>query len=136
MDVFRARLVTYMIAIGLIISACIGGGLYYFQPFFNWNWFVGIVLFFLVLEPSIISLVQWKSEKMEKKQMVNLYMLTKVVKIIGSLIFITIYVLAEKENIKSFVTVFVLFYLLYLMAETILFVQIEKHIKKKTNNNE
>lgn len=136
MDLFRTKLITYLIAFGLIISACIGGGLYYFQPLFNWNWYIGIVLFFLVLEPSLISLVERKSSKTGKKQMVNLYMLTKVVKIIASLIFITVYILVEKEYIKSFVIVFILFYLLYLMAETILFIRIEKHIKKKTNNNE
>lgn len=131
MDLFKARLVTYIIAFGLVISACIGGGLYYLQPSFDWNWFAGIVIFFLILESFIISLIESNIKKKEKRQTVNLYMLTKVIKILSSLVFTTIYVLVVKENIKSFVAVFVSFYLLYLFAETILLLRIEKHLKEK-----
>jgi len=136
MDLFKARLVTYTIAAGLIISAAIGAGLYYFQPTFDWNWFVGVVLFFLITEPLLISMVAGRSLTADKKKMVNLYMLTKVIKVIGALIFITVYVLAVKENIKAFVAVFILFYLLYLAVETFLFISIEKHIKEKNSSDE
>lgn len=136
MNLFRAKLVTYIIAFGLIISACIGAGLYYIQPLFDWNWFVGIVIFFLAIESLVMYLIADKSQEKEKKQMVNLYMLTKVIKVIASLFFITVYVLSVKENVKSFVAVFILFYLLYLVVETILFVRIEKHLKEKNISNE
>lgn len=136
MDLFNAKLVTYTIAFGLIISACIGGGLYYFYPQFNWNWFLGITSFFLILESVLIYFVSKKSLGTEKKKMVNLYMLTKVVKVLASLIFIVTYILAVKQDTKVFVIVFILFYLLYLATETLLFVKIEKHIKEKNSSNE
>lgn len=136
MNLFKARLVTYTIAFGMIISACIGAGLYFLYPAFDWNWFAGIVLFFLILEPMMMSLVENGSRKKDKKQMVNIYMLTKVIKILVSLIFIAIYVLAIKENVKIFVTVFILFYILYLIVETLLFLNLEKHLKEKNNSSD
>jgi len=136
MELFKAQPVLYIISFGLIISACIGGGLYYLQPSFDWNWFIGITVFFLIIESLSIGLIASNITKKEKKQTVNLYMMTKVLKVLASLIFITIYVLTVKENIKSFVAVFITFYLLYLLTETILFLKIEKQIKGKTDNNE
>lgn len=133
MDTFKARITTYAIALGLIASACIGAGLYYFQPLFNWNWFVAIFVFFLIVESAIIYLVSSRSMYTEKKKMVNLYMLTKTVKLVASLIFISLYILIVKQDIKVFVSVFILFYLLYLVIETRLFIKIEKHIKEKDN---
>lgn len=127
MNLFKTRLITIVIAFGLIVSALVGAGLYHFIPSFDWNWFVGIILFFLILEPLLISYVEGVSRG-QKKKLVNAYMLTKVVKVILSLIFVTIYALAVKENIKSFVAVFILFYLLYLAVEAFLFIKIEKHI--------
>ncbi|MDU1904059.1 MAG: hypothetical protein E6772_04680 [Dysgonomonas sp.] len=135
MELFKAQPVLYIISIGLIISACIGGGLYHFLPSFDWNWFTVITIYFLILESFSIWWIVSNIRKKEKKQTVNLYMLTKVIKVMASLIFITIYALTVKENIKSFVGVFIMFYLLYLLAETILFLRIEKQIKGKNDHN-
>lgn len=133
MDLFKTRLITILIAFGLITTALVGAGLYYLIPTFDWNWFVGIAAFFLILEPILISYVVGVSSK-EKKKLVNAYMLTKVVKVIFALFFVTIYALVVKENIKSFVAVFILFYLLYLIVEAYLFIKIEKHIKENKSN--
>ncbi|MEN9917917.1 MAG: hypothetical protein RL662_353 [Bacteroidota bacterium] len=136
MDIFKAKLVTYIIAYGLVTSGYVGGILYYFKPDFNWNWFVVTTLFFLIVETCIISMINTNSQKQEKKQLINLYMLTKVIKVIGTLSFITVYVLTGNKNIKSFVAVCISFYLLYLLAETILFIKIEKNIKEKKTRDE
>lgn len=136
MNIFKANLITYVIAFGFLISGCIGLGLFYFLPTFNWNWFIGLAAFHLVIEYIVVSMVETLSRKKDKKQMVNIYMLTKVIKIIASLIFITVYVLAVKENVKAFVAVFILFYLLYLIVETFIFMKIEKRIKEKNSSNE
>lgn len=136
MNIFKTKLIIYIIAFGLIISGCIGIGLSYFMPTFNWNWLIGLTVFFLAIESVVVSLVERYSQKKEKKQMVNAYMLTKVIKVIASLIFITTYVIIVKENIKAFIAVFISFYLLYLIAETFIFMKIEKRIKEKNNSNE
>lgn len=136
MNIFKTKLIIYIIAFGLIISGCIGLGLSHFLPTFNWNWFVGLASFYLIIESLVVSLVEKCSQKKDKKQLVNMYMLTKVIKVIASLIFVTVYVLTVKENIKAFVAVFILFYLLYLIAETFIFMKIEKRIKEKNSSNE
>jgi hypothetical protein len=136
MDLFKAKLVTYTIASGLIISACLAGGLYLLMPNFERNWFVATVVFFLIIESLIITFAASKSRTGEQK-MVNIYMMTKVFKVIASLIFISVYALSVKTGIKGFILIFMVFYVLYLIAETILFIRIEKHIiEEKKNNNE
>lgn len=136
MNIFKTKLIISVIAFGLIISGCVGVGLSYFMPTFDWNWFVGLAVFYLIIESLVVSLVEKCSQKKDKKQLVNMYMLTKVIKVITSLIFVTVYVVTVKENIKAFVAVFILFYLLYLIAETFIFMRIEKRIKEKNSSNE
>ena len=131
MEVFRVKLVTIVLAFGLIAGAGIGAFLYYLLPQFFPNWYFQIVFFFIILQSVLIYFVASSSEKVSSQKMVNLYLLAKVIKIITSLGFITIYALAVKENIKSFVLVFIVFYLLYLFLETLLHSKIEKRIKSK-----
>lgn len=131
MDVFKTKLITYTIGYGLLISGCIGLVLFYFFPdLIDWNWFVSIILYFLVIETGIMLYVNSSSRTKGKKQMVNVYMLTKVIKILVSLVVIGIFAFNNKEHLKGFIVVFILFYLLYLAVETSLFVKIEKHIKE------
>lgn len=137
MDVFKTKLITYTVASGLLISGCIGLGLYYFFPtLIDWDWYAGIVLFFLIIETGIMLYVNSASQTKEKKQMVNVYMLTKVLKMLISLVVIGIFAFNDKEHLKGFIAVFILFYLLYLAVETSLFVKIEKHIKEKKSKDE
>jgi len=133
MDLFKAKLITTLVAFGLVAGAAIGALLYYVFPQFYPNWYFEIVFFFIVLESALMSFVVSSSKTSSSKKMVNVYMLTKVIKVIVSLIFITIYALAVKENIKSFVLVFISFYVLYIIAETYLFSKIEKRLKGNNN---
>jgi len=133
MDSFRAKLTFIIAAFGLVLGSGIWAILYYVFPAYYPESIGSIFLFFLVVEIFIVNYVYSKSLKSEKPQkMVNVYLLTKVVKMLLSLVFVTIYVLAVKEQIKSFVLVFMIFYIVFLAVESKLFIQIEKHLKKKT----
>lgn len=134
MNLFKSQLLGILVAFGLIIGALVGALLYYVFPQFYPDWYFGIVFFFLIMEVVIMNFVISKSAKVDSKKMVNVYMLTKVVKILVSLVFIAIYALTVKENIKNFVIVFIAFYVLYLFLETALFSKIEKHLKEKKSN--
>ncbi|MFV0417342.1 MAG: hypothetical protein ACK5KT_01250 [Dysgonomonas sp.] len=131
MDFFRAKLITLVLAFGLIAGALVGMLLYYQFPDYYPNWYEGILAFFLVLETFIISFVVSASKKVTQRQMLNTYMLTKVIKIFAALIFVGAYAIIVKENIKSFVLIFMIFYLLFLAMESILFTKIEKRLKNK-----
>lgn len=131
MDFFRAKLVFIALSFGLIISALVGGLLYYVFPNYYPNWFEAIIIFFLILEPLVVVYVEATSRKATQRQLLNTYMLTKVIKIFASLIFVGIYALVVKEGIKSFVLIFMSFYILYLFIETFIFMKIEKRLKEK-----
>ncbi|MDR2953922.1 MAG: hypothetical protein LBV43_02445 [Prevotella sp.] len=131
MDFFKAKLITSILAFGLIAGALIGMLLYYQFPDYYPNWYEGILAFFLILESLIISYVVSASKKVTQRQMLNTYMLTKVVKVFAALIFIGAYAIMVKENIKSFVLVFMVFYLLFLAMESFLFLKVEKRLKNK-----
>ena len=130
MGLTKSRLIISIIALALLIGAAIGGVLYFVHPAFNLNWFVAILLFFLVQESLLLSLVESYSRKEDKKQLVNIYMLTKVIKLFTAIIFILAYVFTDNTDLKSFVAVFISFALLFLAAETFLFFKLEKQIKK------
>lgn len=131
MDTFKAKLLTQVLAFGLILGAGSGLLLYYVLPQFYPDWYLGIVFFFIVIELIAINFVVTSSRKASSKKMVNVYMMAKVIKMLASLVFIVIYYAAVKENIKNFILVFIVFYALYLFFETYLFSKIEKELKEE-----
>lgn len=132
MDSFWAKLVSVFVILGLIIGIGAWALLYYVFPAYYPDWFGGIMIFFLIVEVLIITYVYSQARKSDRPQkMVNVYLLTKVVKMLLALAFVTTYVLAVKEQIKNFVLVFMIFYIVFLAIESRLFVQIEKYLKKK-----
>lgn len=128
---FKAKLIVSLIVFGVVIGALIQALLNYQFPQYYPNWYEGILLFFLLMESFILAYVESASRKVTQRQMLNTYMLTKVVKIFAALIFVGAYKIAVDENIKSFVLVFMIFYLLFLAFEAYLFLKIEKRLKKK-----
>lgn len=136
MSSLKARLILALTGYGLLVGAGIAFVLHEYFPGLSWNWFLGIFIFFLALESVIINLVV-NNSKNEDKKLVNVYMFTKVLKIILSLVFVLIYFIVERtNNIKSFVIVFIAFYLLFLIAETYLLTKVEKRIKSEKKNEE
>ena len=131
MDFFRAKLITLLLAYGLIVGALVGALLYYVFPQYYPEWYEGILLFYLILEPLVLVYVESSSRRVTQRQMLNTYMLTKVFKIFAALIFVGAYAIIIKENIKSFVLTFCIFYLLFLAIESFLFLKIEKRLKNK-----
>ncbi|GAB6011556.1 hypothetical protein [Viscerimonas tarda] len=135
MDLFKTRLLIFLIAFGLIAGAGVGLLLYYvFPQFYPGLGVVNTAVFFLVIEICLFGFVASKSEKVSSKKMVNIYMLAKVVKMLLSLIFVAVYVFAVKENVRNFILVFVIFYAQYLFIETLLFSKLERHLKEKNEN--
>lgn len=128
---FKAKLIISLIVFGVVMGALVQALLNYQFPQYYPNWYEGILLFFLLLESFILVYVESASRKVTQRQMLNTYMLTKVVKIFAALIFVGAYKIVIDENVKSFVLIFMIFYLLFLAFEGYLFLKIEKHLKKK-----
>lgn len=130
----KIKLILSIALFGIVMGSLIQALLNYQFPQFYPNWYEGILAFFIVLESLILVYVDSASMKVTQRQMLNTYMLTKVIKVFAALIFIGIYALTIKENMKSFVLIFMIFYLLFLAFESYLFLKIEKRLKKKTPN--
>ena len=133
MNTFKAKLITGLIGYGLIAAGCMAVILHnVLMISFDWNWFFATLVFFLLIESLLVSMVISNSSSKDNKRLINIYMLAKVIKIISSLAFILIYfIVAGRAELKIFIIVYIVFYLLFLIAETYLFSKIEKQIKSK-----
>jgi len=94
-------------------------------------WYICILLFFLLLEGTIIVSVNIGFKKLEKRRLVNLYLLVRAAKIALSIIFVGVYYFVVKTDIKTFAVVFLLFYLLSVGFETWYFISKERQLKKE-----
>ena len=57
-------------------------------------------------------------------------MLQRVIKVLTSLAFLLIFWLINKAEIKNFALLFIVFYMIYLIFETWMYLQVEKMMKK------
>jgi uncharacterized membrane protein len=62
-------------------------------------------------------------------------MLLKMIKIFASFAIILIYWLIHTTYIKNFAIVFVIFYLISIMWETVMYMRMEKYMKKEFEKN-
>jgi len=93
--------------------------------------YILILIYFLFVETAIIYTINTGRKKLEQKKLVNLYMSTRVAKILLSLAALGIYSLVVKTGIKSFALIFMLFYLLSIGFETWYFISKERQLKKE-----
>lgn len=127
---FRNKIVLATLLIGLAVGTVLGIVFQNFLTGFNLNWYIGVLMYFAILSTLIVAYVEGKSRQVDQKKMVNVYMLTKVVKMLLSLFVILIYALVVKEGLKPFALSFVSLYLLFLVIESRMFLRIEKHLKE------
>lgn len=94
-----------------------------------------VPLFFYVTGLAFIFIMM-KMPKDKPKEMVNTYMLLRVVKVFIGVIILTFYWFLDKEQIRSFAIIFIIFYLIYLVVETYIYTKMEMFLKqeqKKSN---
>lgn len=77
------------------------------------------IAFFFLYEILVILITGRKSKTVTPRQSVNLFMGLKVGKILLSFLFIAIYAIAVKIEIKRFTLVFIALYFIYLLFDTI-----------------
>ncbi len=92
-------------------------------PFFFY--FMGVALF---LQFSRISISK-------PSNTANMYMQMRVIKAFISFAIIIVYWLLNKSGIRPFAIVFAVFYLIYLIWETFVFIRLEKYIRANKNQN-
>ena len=90
---------------------------------------------FFFYELFVIMFTESKTETLNSRQSVNLFLGFKAGKIFLSLIIIAIYASVVKVELKPFVGVFITLYFIYLLFDTLYLLKREKSYKKKQYKN-
>lgn len=101
----------------------------YVMPQFKVSAFTLIPVFFYIIGLTLIYVLTGINPA-ESKKLVNKYMLLRVIKVLTSLAFLLIFWLINKAEIKNFALLFIVFYMIYLIFETWMYLQVEKMMKK------
>lgn len=96
---------------------------------YSFSAFTSIPVFFFLLGLGLIYTLT-AINNTDGKKLVNKYMLMRVIKVLSSLAFLLIYWLINKREIKNFAVAFIVFYMIFLIFETWVYLQVEKNMKK------
>ena len=129
MEKTRSKFILILTAVILIT----GFGLKYLiteaLPQYSFSAFTSIPVFFFLLGLGLIYMLT-AINNTDGKKLVNKYMLMRVIKVLSSLAFLLIYWLINKREIKNFAVAFIVFYMIFLIFETWVYLQEEKNMKK------
>ena len=95
------------------------------------GWTIGAIIFLFLCELANILITERKRDTISARQSVNLVLGLKVGKILLSLLFLLIYWITVRMEIKRFSLVFLTLYLIYLVFDTFYLMGKEKEIKRK-----
>ena len=95
------------------------------------EWPATAVIFLSLCELANILITDRKRNTISPQQSVNLLLGLKVGKILLSSCFLLIYWILVKAEIKRFLLIFSIFYLIYLVFDTFYLMSLEKEAKKK-----
>ena len=129
MEKTRSKFILILTAVILIT----GFGLKYLiteaLPQYSFSAFTSIPVFFFLLGLGLIYTLT-AINNTDGKKLVNKYMLMRVIKVLSSLAFLLVYWLINKREIKNFAVAFIVFYMIFLIFETWVYLQVEKNMKK------
>ena len=101
----------------------------FFPEILTDSYFVIPVFFYLL---GLIFIYLFNRTSLDKPQkVVNVYMLLRMIKIFISAAIIFIYWIVDKEGIRSFAIVFVVFYVINMIWETYIYMRMEMYFKYK-----
>ena len=92
------------------------------------------IALFSFLEIITNWFIEIKNKTLNPRQSVNFFLGIKVGKILLTLMFAAIYAITVKVEQKRFFVVFLILYLVYLLADTIYLTRREKRLKATINN--
>lgn len=138
MTELRNKLIIIFTTLMIIIGWGVGFLLNEKLSIYNTSWYPAIPVFFFVVGSILIYSIT-KQEKTKtnnaQKKLVNKYMLLRVVKLALGLFLLLIHWLLNREEIRTFAIIFVIFYMFYLIFETFAFIKVEKRLKTENNKN-
>lgn len=132
------KLVRHFIIVHTVMLFVVGFGVWFvlerFFPDMLIDSYFVIPAFFYVAGLVLIVVLR-RMPKNQPRQMVNLYMLLRVIKMLAALGIVAIYWFLDRAQIRSFATIFAVFYLIYLIIETYIYSKMEIFLKMKEKEN-
>ena len=119
-----------MTILTLVLSAVIGLVYHLFIPDKYFPWFPAIPVFFYLFGLFYINMFSL-AYRLGEDKMVPLFLVCKGTKFLVSILITVIYCFAVRHEILAFVATFLVFYISFLVFETVYFTNIELRLKKK-----
>lgn len=132
------KLVRHFLVVHTIMLFTAGFGVWYILKVFSPETLIDayfVLPLFFYVTGLVFIFIMIKMPKDKPKEMVNMYMLLRVVKMFIGMVIITFYWFLDKEQIRSFAIIFIVFYLIYLGIETYIYMKIEMYLKEEQKKN-
>lgn len=126
----RFRLFLFVTWVYSVVGISLGGLLYTIWPQYYFDWYPSIPIFYYVLE-IVLLLVLEKANRKRPDAGVAPYMITRVIKLLFTVLFIWWYMSVIGVNLKSFGLTLMLFYFIFMFMGTYIFYLYEKRRMKK-----
>lgn len=126
----KRKFIKNMTILTLVLSAVIGLVYHLFIPDKYFPWFPAIPVFFYLFGLFYINMFSL-AYRLGEDKMVPLFLVCKGTKFLVSVLIVVIYCFAVRHEVLPFIVTFMVFYISFLIFETVYFTNIELRLKKK-----
>ena len=126
----KRKFIKKMTILTLILSMIIGLVYHLFIPDRYFPWFPAIPVFFYLFGLFYINMFSL-AYRLGEDKMIPLFLVCKGTKFLVSILIVAIYCFAVRHEIFAFIATFLVFYISFLVFETVYFTNIELRLKKK-----
>lgn len=126
----KRKFIKKMTILTVVLSVIIGLVYHLFIPDRYFPWFPAIPVYFYLFGLFYINMFSL-GYRLDEDKLVPLFLVCKGTKFIVSAIIVIIYCFAVQHEVLAFVATFMVFYLAFLIFETVYFTNIELRIKKR-----
>ena len=126
----KRKFIKNMTILTLVLSVVIGLVYHLFIPDKYFPWFPAIPVFFYLFGLFYINMFSL-AYRLGEDKMVPLFLVCKGTKFLVSVLIVVIYCFAVRHEVLPFIVTFMVFYISFLIFETVYFTNIELRLKKK-----
>ena len=131
----RFRLFLFVTWVYSVVGVSLGGLLNTIWHTHYFAWFPAIPIYFYLLEITMLIVLE-KANRKRPDSVVTSYMITRLVKLILTIVFLWVYMVFIGDSLRSFALTVMLFYFICMFFETYMFYPYEKRRMKKKYEDE
>lgn len=131
----RFRLFLFVTWVYSVVGVSLGGLLNTIWHTHYFAWFPAIPIYFYLLEITMLIILE-KANRKRPDSVVTSYMITRLVKLILTIVFLWVYEVFIGDSLRSFALTVMLFYFICMFFETYMFYLYEKRRMKKKYEDE